>query len=388
MTELHEKYAPILRFARGESFLPARVEEVLRYCSLYAKDQGAPLLRQGQVTPEQIVARSRSTEVFLRSVDSGPLTGLEVIAGWSRQTVDLVHQWASKAASEWTENLARKAYSWFSPKTKSATQLFWWNDLILPLFETIEQSDRGDFPRLVLPAETRDDAIERYRHKRVPPYTYYYRQVQDGQYLCLQYWFFYSYNDWGRTFDGVNDHEGDWEGLYLFFRLDGWGHPQEPPAYITFPTHESRLTKPWGHKDVTLVGTHPVGYVGAGSHATYPEAKAYSILASYNLRDYATGDGPAIDHDQWTHRIDLDKVSWLTDYRGSWGTRYWLPLEKAKSILGILTTAAPLLRIFTSAAPDEIELPGVSAPRGPRGSGGKERPQWAHPVEWANVPPT
>ena len=60
----------------------------------------------------------------------------------------------------------------------------------------------------------------------------------------------------------MNDHEGDWEGLYLFFQLDSAGQTQEPPAYVTFVGHHSRLTKPWDHHDVTFVGTHPVGLCG------------------------------------------------------------------------------------------------------------------------------
>jgi hypothetical protein len=60
------------------------------------------------------------------------------------------------------------------------------------------------------------------------------------RYLCLQYWFFYAYNDWATGYGGMNDHEGDWEGLYLFFPLDAAGRPQEPPAYVTFPWATTR----------------------------------------------------------------------------------------------------------------------------------------------------
>ena len=36
----------------------------------------------------------------------------------------------------------------------------------------------------------------------------------------------------------------------------------------------------------------------------------------------------------------------------------------------------------------EVELPGVSAPHGPKiGDTGEQRPQWTGPVEWAGVPP-
>jgi hypothetical protein len=183
----------------------------------------------------------------------------------------------------------------------------------------------------------------------------------------------------------MNDHEGDWEGMMLFFRLDPQGRPQEPPAYVTFADHESRQTKPWGHPDLTLIGLHPVGFVGAGSHATYLEATAHKLLEIYNLVDLAMGDGPTIDHDDWTHRIDLDTVPWLQSYRGSWGTRFWLPTSAAKTLLQLALAANPLGGLVGLAAPNEFELPGVSAPRGPLGP---HRAQFANPVAWAGVPAT
>ncbi len=51
MAELHEKYAPILRFARGERFFPMRVDDLLSYSSLHLKGQERPLVPRGQVTP-------------------------------------------------------------------------------------------------------------------------------------------------------------------------------------------------------------------------------------------------------------------------------------------------------------------------------------------------
>jgi len=390
MTELHQKYAPILRFTRGESFFPTRVEDMLSYSTLYLKGQDSPLVRRGEVTPDHLTRYRQSPEIFLRSVDSGPLFGADVIGDWSQETVELVYRWAQESVVNWTEELARRAYSWFSPKTKSAAELFWWNRLLPPLLKGLLESGPADeLPRFILPMETRDAAAERYQAwlRKASNYTYYYRQVRDGNYLCLQYWFFYSYNDWARSFKGLNDHEGDWEGMLIFFRRDGQGRLQEPPAYLTYVGHHSRMTKPWEHAEVERVGTHPVGYVAAGSHATYPQAKTYPLLALYNLVDQASGDDVTIDHDQWVYRIALDQVSWLTDYRGSWGTRYWLNTERARTFLTLALATTPFSFLATRTTPREIELPGVSAPHGPMiGDTGQERPQWANPAAWAEVP--
>jgi hypothetical protein len=366
-----------------------RVEDYLAYCALHVRGQEEPLIPRGEVTPDRLSGKLAGPDVFVRSVDAAPKTGSEVVARWGKGTVALVGQWANRSRFRWTEQMARTAYRWFSDKTRGATALFWWNQLLAPQLSKAGNLIAGDMPRLVLPEETRDAAAERYGSHlgRTSPYTYYYRQVRDGKFLCLQYWFFYSYNDWGRSFDGMNDHEGDWEGMLFFFLLDAGGRPQEPPAYVTFVGHHSRLTKPWDHGDVQRFGTHVVGHVAAGSHATYPEAKPYSIIKLYDLVDYATGEGLVIDHDDWEYRISLDDVPWLTAYRGSWGARFWLPMSRFKTILGLATTVGGVPALASLVPKREVELPGVSAPHGPKiGDAGEQRPQWTDPVEWAGVP--
>ena len=385
MTELHVKYCPILRFNKDERFFPMRVDDMIGYSSLYLKGQDRPAVPGGQVTPGDL-GRLGSPEAFLRSVEAGPLSGQDVVAQWSKGALEMVYRWASARPASLAAHLARKIYRWFSPKTERAVQLFWWNGLVSHVLEgAVQGLSEGELPRLILPQETQHNAAGRYQSsfRGSPAYTYYYRQVEDGGYWCLQYWFFYSYNDWGRSFAGMNDHEGDWEGMMLFFELDGSGRPQEPPAYVTFADHESRQTKPWGHHDVTCIGTHPVGFVAAGSHATYPQAGVQPLMELYSLFDYATGDGVTIDHGQWVHRLNLDEEGWLGDYQGSWGTRFWLPTAQAKTLLQAILAATPFRALAGLAVPSEIELPGVSAPHGPVGP---HRPQYANPVAWAGVP--
>jgi len=69
-------------------------------------------------------------------------------------------------------------------------------------------------------------------------------------------------------------------------------------------------------------------------------------------------------------------VPWLPAYRGSWGTRFWLPLEKTTKLLKLATAVTPVGFLFARSQTPEIELPGVSAPHGPMiGDTGEERPQ-------------
>ena len=383
MTELHQKYAPILYFNKDERFFPMRVDDALQYSSLYVKGQDKPVIPAGQLDVAQLTQHGRSPEVFVRTVDTGPLGGEDVVKEWGEGTLEMVLRWAGESTAAWTEDLARQVYGWFSPKTSAATYLFWWNGLIESAVKNaLKTASPNNLPRLTLPLETHHNAVERYQSRR-PGYTYYHRQVRDGKYISLQYWFFYSYNDWGRAYSGFNDHEGDWESMHLFFEVDSSGQPKEPPAYVTYANHESRLTKPWHHPDITRVGTHPAGFVAAGSHATYPEKTIYKLVEAYGLVDYATGDGKTIDHDQWAYRVNLDDVPWLGDYQGSWGTRFWLSTATARTLLQLALGATPLSGIIgLTTKNQELELPGVSAPRGPVG---KQRPQYASPVAWAGI---
>ncbi len=372
---LHEKYVPILQFARGEQFYPMAVDDFVGYCTLRQKGVATPLAGQGQVSPSRLAQHYRhQPDLYLQSV-SASLADQEVIARWGAEILNALGA-MSYRVTHWQEELARLAYRWLSAKTQKAAGLFWWNDLVLSLLAQGKRSPQ-DLPRLNLPPEIQQAAAENYARSQPdrPNYTYYHRLSRDRDYLCLQYWFFYGYNDWATSFGGLNDHEGDWEGMYLFFRLNSAGNFQEPPAYLTYVGHHSRLTKPWKHRDVTLDGNHPVAYVAGGSHATYPERKEYDLIKIYGLVDYATGDGLTLEPADWQRRIDLTSEPWTSNFLGSWGTRYWLPPSWADKIVGGLKRKAA-----------EIGLPGVSAPRGPRyAEDGTIRLNWIATVDWAGI---
>lgn len=389
--DLHIRYAPVMRFSRGERFFPMAADDFLGYTALYAKGARRPSIARGRVKPADLLRRG-ANDLFLRSVEGGPLTGAEVAAQWGAATLKLLRDWLSKPAIAWTPSLAGAAYRWFSDKTSAATQRFWWNELVFAQLSRVLSADLGrdNLPRFVLPGNMRQAAIAAYDESQGgrPRFTYYHRTVREGDYLNLQYWFFYAYNDWGNGYGGFNDHEGDWEGFHVFFKLDG-GRPVEPPAFVCFLGHESRLTKPWDHPEVEKIGTHPVIYVAAGSHASYPQPRLYPLVELYNLIDYATGDALTLDHDAWVNRFALEGADpqanalALLDYQGSWGTRYWLNLGWLQSSLRSIATAG---NVLARALPGEVVLPGVSAPRGPRfNAQGGERESWRNPLTFAGI---
>jgi hypothetical protein len=87
--------------------------------------------------------------------------------------------------------------------------------------------------------------------------------------LALQYWFFYTFNDFNNT------HEGDWEMIQLVFDAsDAREAFDEAPASIGYTSHEGAERASWEDDKLDVVDeTHPVVYPGAGSHANkYTEA--------------------------------------------------------------------------------------------------------------------
>ena len=87
--------------------------------------------------------------------------------------------------------------------------------------------------------------------------------------LGLQYWFFYTYNEFN------NLHEGDWEMIQLNFDAADAGEAiDEEPVAVGYSSHEGAERADWGEDKLELVdGTHPVVYPGSGSHANkYTEA--------------------------------------------------------------------------------------------------------------------
>ncbi len=87
--------------------------------------------------------------------------------------------------------------------------------------------------------------------------------------LALQYWLFYTYNEFN------NLHEGDWEMIQLNFdAADAAAALDEEPVAVGYSSHEGAERADWGEDKLELVdGTHPVVYPGAGSHANkYTEA--------------------------------------------------------------------------------------------------------------------
>jgi hypothetical protein len=192
-------------------------------------------------------------------------------------------------------------------------------------------------------------------------YAYHARVLRQDGWIVLHYVFFYAMNDWRSTFLGANDHEADWEQLFVFLD-DAPGGPV--PAWVACAAHDytgDDLRRRWDDPTLAKDGTHPLINPGGGSHAAYFEEGDYLTAApvpglsrlrgplavlrgfwhntlrqpdpgdlaaklegSLNVGfiDYGRGNGLAIGPGGdagWTPIPIDDGVAWVDGYRGLFG---------------------------------------------------------------------
>jgi hypothetical protein len=365
--DLLRAYEPVVRFTKGELFLPTAVGPYVEQCSLWAGGRGGHvtlLVPRRELTLErlsQASAAHRGRRMFLRFVEE-PLGGAEYLR-WLR-----------------------------IPRERlSATGRFTTTGVFGRLVDAGLRASlllRGKVPAgLAAAAETT------YRERlEADRFTYYGRVVRDGGYVCLQYWFFYAMNDWRSTFGGINDHEADWEMITVY--LAEQRHGSMRPAWAAFSSHDYHgddLRRRWDDPELHREGDQAVVFSGAGSHSGAfipgdyvvtvdpPRARpvieflhrGQRLLAPWRhytgspaglgipFVDYARGDGIAIGpgHDaRWTPVLIDDETPWVSDYRGLWG----------------LDT--------------HDRFGGERAPSGPRYErDGSVRASWANPLGWAGL---
>lgn len=190
-----------------------------------------------------------------------------------------------------------------------------------------------------------DEIAENYTQaKDTLGYIVYARVTKTTQNFIVQYWFFYAFNP-----GQVNQHESDWEMIEIVLDLS------ENPVYATYSQHFSGERASWNNVE-RINETHPIVYVGLGSHANYYRlyqgkiglesdilGNAFTLKPNnFNiilLGELGTGNHPS-------------QQSWL-DFGGRWG--------------------------------DWKELADISrGEAGPRGPGhGENEDKWLNPVTWA-----
>jgi hypothetical protein len=337
--DLLRQYEPILRFTKGELFLPMPTSGYVGACDLL---QG-PTIREATI----VAPAGSLTLESLGAVGDPPPGHLQFLR--------------------------------FVPKPMNAVELRRWRGRPdRPSFQAPGRLARVGLPaRLVdaglvtslllrgrVPGGTAAAAERRYAFIRESdPRVYYHgRVVRTEGWVVLHYMFFYAMNDWRSTFDGANDHEADLEQCFVVLEEQKDGSTQ--PAWFCAAAHDEKgddLRRRWDDPRLETQDGHPIVYPGAGSHATYLERGEYIMRLPFpgerNLRgpldllrrvwrdtldqpdpgdlagkvaralsvpfvDYARGDGhtvgPGCEH-EWTPILISDADPWVDNYRGLWG---------------------------------------------------------------------
>jgi hypothetical protein len=138
--------------------------------------------------------------------------------------------------------------------------------------------------------------------------------------LALQYWLFYTYNDWN------NLHEGDWEMVQVLFdAADAAEALAEKPVSVGYSQHEGAEGADWGDEKLELVdGRRPVVYPAAGSHANFFDPALF--VGSSGEQGVGCDDtrGPHLELEPKVVTIPSDAsaagatMPWLT-FEGRWG---------------------------------------------------------------------
>ncbi len=332
------EFAPVARFGKGEKFFPMRVEDYVAVCSFF-----------------ELV-----DETQCRMVVPPDFLTINDLPDFMGQPTFLVHaddrflkkEEVARLQEEFRQRQA--ALGLLGIKVRELVETV--TDKLIEVGVIGIRNLVGLATGGPLPDKVFEKALQLYGGiDRRPPALYYHfvpKEQTGGGYDVLEYWFFYSYNDWHHSHGGVNDHEADWESVFLYFR----DMRSDAPSVVVYSAHHDREQAKW--KGVKKEGgTHPVVYVGPGSHASFPTTKLHLTVGELKWKRGDVNIGTNGTH-AWADLVCLTGQPWVENFDGRWGAH-------------ILFGTGP--------------KPGGS-PGGPRWGGvGRERDQWVNPVRWAGL---
>ena len=248
---LLRRFEPVVCYTHGEQFFPTAVDGYLRRASLWTTVERRPprrLAAEGALDAAGLVravAAAPDGGLYLRFTDQ-PLDG----AAYRRWRHD-------RAAFRAPGRLTRVGLA-----ARIVDACF----------------DASLLLRGRMPGGATSIAAEKYRAMRAADdrFVYYGRVVRVGGYVVLNYWFFYAMNPWRSGFFGANDHEADWEQLFVYLSAEADGPLR--PRWVAYAQHDfagDDLRRRWDDPQLRRAGEHPLVFAGAGSHASYFEPGEY-----------------------------------------------------------------------------------------------------------------
>lgn len=356
--KLLQRFEPVIRYTRGETFFPMCVDPYIAEASLWQQTmerEAELLVPEGKLTMETLAEprqASFGTVHFLKFIT--PLN-LSELASYRLQQLqeDLTKRDSRDVFRAGRGRLARVGYG---------------SRFVDGLFQ-LSLLTRGR-----VPGDTAAAAALAYQRllresgtiiESDSDYHYYGRVVRQQSWIVLQYWFFYAFNNWRSGFYGANDHEGDWEMVAVYLSDEGDTIRPQWAAYAAHDYGGDDLRRRWDDPELEKVGEHPVVYAGAGSHASHfaageylaeielpflaPLVGAWETVETYWSRrlgrrraqeeeqntersfnifripfvDYARGDGvsvgPGTEHPWGAPQLLQPAPGWVRHYRGLWG---------------------------------------------------------------------
>jgi hypothetical protein len=360
VTALLRRFEPVIRSTKGDGFYPMDVEPYVRNCSLWVQKPGREAKR---VVPDgnlslDVLAQQPLDEAgavhFLKLSDAE-----EMETGQHEGRLQMFRRHAKDRKE------SREA---FRAGRGRLARVGYFSRFVDALY-SIALLARGR-----VPGESAAAALEAYERIMAERehYRYHGRALRLDGWIVLQYWLFYPFNNWRSGFFGANDHEADWEKVFVYLSDSEDGDVR--PEWVAYAAHNytgDNLRRRWDDPEVDKVGEHPVIYVGAGSHASYfargeylteltvplpgPLAKMTNWVRSFwktrlgqyvgddggsdgagyfsiPFVDYARGDGLSVGEGgekAWDEPRLLDHPvpDWVAGYRGLWGLYARDPFE-------------------------------------------------------------
>jgi hypothetical protein len=358
-TALLQRFEPVIRSTTGDKFYPMDVEPYVRACSLWVQRPGEEavcVVPGGELSLERLAQQpmdEAGAVHFLKFTDTEDLR-LESRGGLLR-----VFRRRAKNRKE-----SRRA---FRAGRGRLARVGYFSRFVDALY-SIALLARGRVPGESAAAAS--VAYERIMSEQ-ERYRYHGRVLRQDGWIVLQYWLFYPFNDWRSGFFGANDHEADWEKIFIYLSESEGEISPEWVAYAAHTYTGDNLRRRWDDPEVEKVGEHPVIYVGAGSHASYyapgeylteltlplpaPLARVTGAIRTFwktrlgqyvgdgeedggsgyfsiPFVDYARGDGLSVGEEgdrSWDEpRLIADPTpDWVSGYRGLWGLYARDPFE-------------------------------------------------------------